>query len=112
MMTPGIFGGMSALCLGTADFMSRFSSRAIDHYNALLGMLIVGSLLMTILVIGISGIPSLEELAIGWIAANGFATMAMTLLFPFDSSRWFRCDIIDYSINTSNRIYNSIGYFC
>ncbi|MBL94570.1 MAG: hypothetical protein CFH06_01136 [Alphaproteobacteria bacterium MarineAlpha3_Bin5] len=87
MITPGMLGGMSALCLGTADFMGRFSSRAIDHHNAVLGILITSSLLMTGWVIAISGIPSFEELAIWLIVINGLATMGMTLLLYLGLAR-------------------------
>tara|TARA_B100000029_G_scaffold513826_1_gene614571 strand:+ start:1340 stop:2221 length:882 start_codon:yes stop_codon:yes gene_type:complete len=87
MITPGALGGMSALCLGTADFMGRFSSRAIDHHNAVLGMLITSSILMTGWVITISGIPSFQQLAIWLIVINGFATMGMTLLLYLGLAR-------------------------
>ena len=41
------WGILSALSLGTADFAARFSSRSIGHARALLGMLLVSSLLTT-----------------------------------------------------------------
>ena len=42
-MNAALFGGICAICLGSADFMGRISSRAIGHHNALLGMLEEGS---------------------------------------------------------------------
>jgi uncharacterized membrane protein len=47
-----IWGIMSALSLGTADFAARFSSRSIGHTRALLGMLTVSGLLVTIYSLG------------------------------------------------------------
>jgi drug/metabolite transporter (DMT)-like permease len=87
MMTPGLFGGISALCLGTADFMGRFSSRAIDHHNALLGMLVAGSVALTVWVVLFAGFPSLEGLSFWWILINGIATTIMTLLLYLGLAR-------------------------
>lgn len=87
MITPGMFGGMSALCLGTADFMGRFSSRALDHYNALLGMLTAGFIVMTVWIWLVSGLPSFQSLSLGWISINGIATTVMTLLLYLGLSR-------------------------
>lgn len=79
-MNPAIWGGISALGLGTADFMGRFSSRAIGHASALLGMLAVGCLILTAWYV-ITG-PELVSTWAGWhfIALNGIATAVMTLL--------------------------------
>ncbi len=79
-MTPVIGGGLSALGLGTADFMARFSSRAFGHAEALLGVLVVGSLILSIW-----GLFFGPELVRTWEAAhllvlNAVATTAMTLL--------------------------------
>ena len=41
-MNPALWGGICALNLGVADFLARFSSRAIGASSALLGMLLVG----------------------------------------------------------------------
>lgn len=87
MISPGMFGGVSAVCLGTADFMGRFSSRAIDHHNALLGMLIAGSTLMTAWVIWSAGLPSWRGLSMVWVVVNGVATMVMTLMLYLGLAR-------------------------
>ena len=87
MITPGIFGAISALCLGTADFMGRFSSRAIDHYNALLGALISGFILLTFWIIVTSGVPILNWSNIASIVINGIATTIMTLLLYLGLAR-------------------------
>lgn len=46
-MTPGLWGTGTALCWGTADFVARFSGRAVGHHSSLLGMLSVGAVLLT-----------------------------------------------------------------
>lgn len=74
-----MYGGISALCLGTADFMGRFSSRGMDHHNALLGMLIAGTTFMTAWVVWGVGLPTELGMSAGWIVVNGIATMIMTL---------------------------------
>jgi drug/metabolite transporter (DMT)-like permease len=79
-MTPVVGGTLSALGLGTGDFMARFSSRAFGHAEALFGVLLVGSLLLTAW-----GLVSGSELVWTWrgahlLALNGIATTTMTLL--------------------------------
>lgn len=86
-MTPAIWGGFSALGLGTADFMARFSSRAIGHASALMGMLCVGWLILTVWYVATT--PDLVSSWAGWhfIALNGVATTVMTLLLYQGLSR-------------------------
>lgn len=86
-MTPAIWGGFSALGLGTADFMARFSSRAIGHASALMGMLCVGWLILTVWYFATT--PDLVSSWAGWhfIALNGIATTVMTLLLYQGLSR-------------------------
>lgn len=78
-MTPGLWGTGTSLCWGTADFVARFSGRAVGHFSSLLGMLSVGSLLLTIwmLVERPSVIWSAE--AIWIVAAAGVSIMAASL---------------------------------
>ena len=79
-MNPALWGSLSALGLGTADFMARFSSRAIGHTSALLGMLVTGCIILTGWIIA-TGSQLIWDPA-GWhlIAINGVATTVMTLL--------------------------------
>ena len=58
-MTPGLWGTGTAVCWGTADFVARFSGRAVGHHSSLLGMLGVGSLLLT-------GWMLVEQPAVTW----------------------------------------------
>lgn len=87
MVSPGVYGSMSAVCLGTADFMGRFSSRGIDHHNALLGMLIAGSAIMTGWVVWDAGLPTWQGLSLGWVIVNGIATTVMTLMLYLGLAR-------------------------
>lgn len=79
-MNPALWGAFSALGLGTADFMARFSSRAIGHASALLGMLITGCVILSVW-IALTDTPLVWTSA-GWylIAITGVATTVMTLL--------------------------------
>ena len=79
-MTPALWGGLSALGLGTADFMARFSSRAIGHASALFGMLCAGCLILTVWYFATG--PALVTTWSGWhfVVLNGVATTVMTLL--------------------------------
>ncbi len=45
-MNPALWGVLSSLSPGTADFMARYSSRAIGETSAFLGVLVVGSIIM------------------------------------------------------------------
>ncbi len=79
-MNPAIWGGLSALGLGCADFAARFSSRAIGHGSALLGMLTVGALVLSTWV-WLTAPPLVWALGSAWLVAlNGAATAVMTLL--------------------------------
>ncbi len=79
-MNPALWGGISALGLGTADFMARFSSRGIGHASALFGMLAAGWLILTVWYFATS--PGLVTSWAGWhyVVLNGIATTVMTLL--------------------------------
>lgn len=79
-MGPGIFGALSAGALGSADFMGRFSSRAVGFQNALLGMLVVGVLLLTLRMIVIGGFVLPAPGGYHWLLIYGVATTVMTLL--------------------------------
>jgi drug/metabolite transporter (DMT)-like permease len=86
-MNPALWGGLSALSLGTADFGARFSSRAIGHANALLGVLVVGAVVLT-------AWAYFSDAALVWdpsgywlLALNGVAITAMTLLLYLGLAR-------------------------
>ncbi len=86
-MNPALWGGLCAVNLGVADFMARFSSRALGHASALLGMLTVGSVTLTVWVLWTS--PPLNwALSGAWLVfLNGVATTVMTLLLYWGLAR-------------------------
>lgn len=79
-MNPAVWGGLSAVSLGSADFAGRFSSRAIGPASALCGVQIVGAVILTAW-IGVTGPPLDWETSGLWLVTlNGVSTMVMTLL--------------------------------
>ena len=79
-MNAALAGGLSALCLGSADFAARFAVRAWGAANVLLGVFATSFALLTVwaLANGIA-VPPLG-LGFAYAAANGLATAAMTVL--------------------------------
>src|SRR5688500_1595646 len=75
-----LWGLTTALCWGSADFIARFTGRALGHQVALFGMLSVGAVIMTLMV-WIAGVP-LVWTADGWwlIVLTGVGVMMATLL--------------------------------
>jgi uncharacterized membrane protein len=86
-MNPGLFGAISAGALGTADFMGRFSTRALDQHNALLGVLSVGVALLTIWMVVTGRIALPHPDGYVWLTTNGVATTVMTLLLYLGLAR-------------------------
>lgn len=79
-MAPVLGGSLSALLLGTSDFVSRFTTRALGAPSALLGVLLTGCVLLSVWVWFEGGWPSLP--VSGWwlVLLNGISTTVMTLL--------------------------------
>jgi drug/metabolite transporter (DMT)-like permease len=78
-MTPGLWGCVTAVSWGSADFIARFSGRAVGHHGALFGMLLTGSVLLTVSV-------WLTDAALIWtldrlwlVGLSGIAIMFATL---------------------------------
>ena len=86
-MNPALWGGLSSLSFGTADFMARFTSRAIGVRSALLGVLVVGCIVMTgwVFVADVELIWSTAGWY--WVVASGAATTIMTLLLYLGLAR-------------------------
>ena len=86
-MSPVLWGTLTALGRGSADFASRFSSRALGHANSLLGMLLVGSVVLTLWV-AFAGTPLVWTWSGLWLlAVTGVGVMAATLLLYHGLSR-------------------------
>ena len=86
-MTPGLWGLMTAFGWGGADFIARFTGRALGHQVALLGMLSVGALVLS-LIVWASDTPLVWP-AGGWgfLAATGIGVMIATLLLYWGLAR-------------------------
>lgn len=79
-MNAALLGGLTAICWGGADFIARFSGRALGHYSALLGVLVAGSIGLTIYALVI-GMPVIWNLSDTWLLAlSGITVMLATLL--------------------------------
>ncbi len=79
-MSAGVYGLCAALGWGSADFIARFTGRAIGHHQSLLGMLSVGAIVMS-LIIFLFDVPFVYT-ASGWwlLLLTGIGTMVATLL--------------------------------
>ena len=86
-MTPALWGLLTALGWGGADFIARFTGRALGHGRALLGVLLVGSLVMPA-VFWLSGAPFVAELSALWLLAlAGLGVTLATLLLYWGLAR-------------------------
>ncbi len=86
-MTAGLYGLMAALGWGGADFIARFTGRAVGHQQALLGMLSVGAIAMS-LIIFLLDLPFVFVISAWWLLAlTGVGTMVATLLLYWALAR-------------------------
>ena len=79
-MNAVLFGLFTAVCWGCADFVARFTGRAVGPDVALAGMLVASAVPLTLLAVATSA-PLIQSFA-AWplILATGLAVMAATLL--------------------------------
>ena len=86
-MTAGLYGLLAALGWGGADFIARFTGRAIGHQQALLGMLSVGTITIS-LIIFLFDIPFIFVISGWWLLLiTGIGTMVATLLLYWGLAR-------------------------
>lgn len=86
-MNPALWGGLCAVNLGLADFMARFSSRAVGPASALFGMLATGALVLSAYVYVFQPPLVWTWSGIWFVALNGIATTVMTLLLYLGLAR-------------------------
>lgn len=86
-MNPALWGSLCAVNLGLADFMARFSSRAIGPPSALFGMLAAGAMVLSVYVLVFEPPLVWTWSGFGFIALNGIATTLMTLLLYLGLAR-------------------------
>jgi drug/metabolite transporter (DMT)-like permease len=86
-MNPGLWGVLTAFSWGSADFIARFTGRAMGHEAALFGMLSVGAVVLSLLV-WLAGVPLVWE-ASGWwlLVLTGLGVMVATLLLYWGLAR-------------------------
>jgi drug/metabolite transporter (DMT)-like permease len=79
-LTPPLWGLLTALGFGTADFIARYTGRALGVWNALLGMLLVGTVALAILM-PFTGLE-LDKSREGWtlLTISGLGNMVGILL--------------------------------
>lgn len=78
-LSPGLWGSFTALGWGTSDFIARFTGRAAGHQSALFGMLLSGSIALTLIVL-ISGAELTWTPGPLWLlGASGACIMLATL---------------------------------
>ena len=75
-----LWGCLSALSLGSADFMARFGTRALGARNVYLFVLAVGGSVLTVVTVA-SGIPLVwSPLGVGLSALHGVSVVVMSVL--------------------------------
>lgn len=81
-MNQIFFGGLSAVSLGTADFLAGLTGRAVGHANALLAVYIVSCVGMSVYML-VSGHPMEIDLPAQWLIVlfGLMNTVAMLLLY-------------------------------
>lgn len=86
-MNPAFWGGLSALGLGTGDFMSRYSGRAIGPANTFLAVLITGCLVLSAWALANGIAPVWHWEVAHLVLLNGVATTVMTVLLYWGLTR-------------------------
>lgn len=75
-MGGGVFwGGLSSLGFGTADFVARFTSRGVGEARALLGMLVVGTVVLSVYLWVSGAAISIDAATAGFLVVGGIANM-------------------------------------
>ncbi|MDJ0610460.1 MAG: DMT family transporter [Kiloniellales bacterium] len=86
-MNPALWGLLTALGWGSADFIARFTGRRMGHERALLGMLLVSALALSA-VLWLSGQTLVVQLADAWLlAATGLGVLLATFLLYWGLAR-------------------------
>lgn len=82
-----LFGSIAALSWGGADFIARFTGRAIGHQNALMGMLGISAVALTLVMWVVR--PELVTTFTGWwlVALSGLGLMVTTLFLYWGLER-------------------------
>jgi len=86
-VNPALWGMLTALGWGSADFIARFTGRALGHQSALLGMLCVGALVLPVIAWQ-AGVTWRWDPAGWWLLLlTGVGVMVATLLLYWGLAR-------------------------
>lgn len=86
-MNPALWGGLSALSLGSSDFAARFSSRALGADVVYFSVLCVGSVMLSAWVLVAGATLVWDGSGIWLLIINGVSTAVMTTLLYLALSR-------------------------
>ncbi len=78
-MTPALWGAVTSLSWGTSDYIARFSGRAVTFQAATFGMLLMGSILLSLWVWIVQAPVRLPMAGLWLILASGISLTAATL---------------------------------
>lgn len=79
-MNPALGGAITALGWGSADFIARFTGRALGHVTALFAMLGVSAVILTALVVGLDVAVRAEPAGWWLVGLMGVGLMTATAL--------------------------------
>ena len=86
-MTPALWGLLTAVSWGSADFIARFTGRALGPRTALLAMLGVGAVVFSLLLWRRGVVPVLDPAGWWLLLLSGVGIMTATLLFYWGLAR-------------------------
>ena len=86
-MNPAVFGVLTALGWGSADFIARFTGRALGHEASLFGMLSVSAVVLSVILWWVE-VPIVLHLGGLWLLGlTGIGVMVATLLLYLGLAR-------------------------
>ncbi|MFO1057220.1 MAG: DMT family transporter [Dongiaceae bacterium] len=74
-MNPGLWGAVTAFCWGGSDFTARFTSTRIGYIGSLLGTLLGGVILLSLIVLAMGSLPDWPAVPWVLVAASGLGLM-------------------------------------
>ncbi len=86
-MTPAFWGLLTAMCWGSADFIARFTGRAVGHHAALFGMLLISAIVFSVIFLFAEQPFIWKPSGLGLLFMTGLGVMAGTLLLYWGLAR-------------------------
>ena len=79
---PAVWGVLSALCFGIADFLARFTSRQFGHHYSLLATLCIGASIFLLVFFALGSTPAWSIKSVLLVVLHGvFFSTSMLLLY-------------------------------